>query len=120
MEPGRYLTCDAIVLITRVVHVKQRFDKQIVVCDGSISMVPLTHYSPQVIRLYAADLSPRETRNRVATSIQGATCRENDSLYEGPFPTVHVGDLLIHFAAGAYNANLAPNFIFSVPKTVFI
>lgn len=114
VEPGRYLTCDAIVLVTRVVHVKERSGKQMITCDGSLSMVPLTHYCPQMIRLYGADLRQRQTA-KVPTIIQGATCRENDMLYDGEFAAAKVGDYLIHFAAGAYNSSLSPNFIFASP-----
>jgi diaminopimelate decarboxylase len=114
VEPGRYLTSDAIMLVTRVVHVKRRDGRQLVNCDGSISMVPLTHYCPQVIRAYTPALEPRET-NEVPTVIQGSTCRENDLLYEGTFPRLERGDYLVHFAAGAYNSSLSPDFIFAAP-----
>ncbi|MCA9215075.1 MAG: alanine racemase [Planctomycetales bacterium] len=115
VEPGRYLTCDGIIFVTRVVHVKERFSKQLITCDGSLSMVPLTHYCPQIIRLFGPDLSRRQTKE-VPSIIQGATCRENDLLYDGAFAEAQVGDYLIHFAAGAYNSNLSPNFIFAAPE----
>jgi diaminopimelate decarboxylase len=119
VEPGRYLTCDGIILVTRVVHVKQRGSKNIVNCDGSISMVPLTHYSPQIIRAYTDDLQPR-TSHDTDTIIHGSTCRENDILYEGRFPETRPGDYLVHYAVGAYNSNLSPNFIFDSPDMEFI
>ena len=115
VEPGRYLTCDAIVLVTRVVHVKRRGDKQVVNCDGSISMVPLTHYCPQIIHAFSPELERRVTQP-TDTIIHGSTCRENDVLYNGPFPTVQRGDYLMHFAAGAYNSSLSPDFIFAAPR----
>lgn len=114
VEPGRYLACDGIILVTRVIHVKQRDGKQIVNCDGSISMLPLTHYSPQIIRVYTDDIQQR-TGQDIPTSIYGSTCRENDILYEGPFVETRPGDYLAHYAAGAYNSNLSPNFIFEAP-----
>ena len=113
VEPGRYLTCDGILLVTRVIHVKERNGKQVVNCNGSISMVPLTHYCPQVICAYTNDFSRRE--GRVSTIIHGATCRENDTLYEGVFPRTMPGDYLVHFAVGAYNSSLGWNFIFKSP-----
>jgi len=114
VEPGRYLTCDGIILVTRIVHVKHRGGKQIINCDGSISMVPLTHYCPQIIRAYTNDIQPR-TGHETPTVIHGSTCRENDMLYEGPFVETKAGDYLVHYAAGAYNSNLSPNFIFESP-----
>jgi diaminopimelate decarboxylase len=115
VEPGRYLTCDGILLVTRVVHVKNRDGKQIVNCDGSISMVPLTHYSPQLIRVYSQELEERAD-GETPTILYGSTCRENDILYDGLFPATETGDYLVHFAAGAYNSSLSPDFIFPSPS----
>jgi hypothetical protein len=36
-------------------------------------------------------------------------------LHEGPLPKVRVGDFLVYYAVGAYNANLSPDFIFETP-----
>lgn len=115
VEPGRYLTCDGIVLVTRVLHVKDRDGTQTVNCDGSISMVPLTHYCPQIIRVYTPELTERVGAES-STIIHGSTCRENDILYDGMFPRVEPGDCLVHFAAGAYNSSLSPDFIFAAPS----
>jgi diaminopimelate decarboxylase len=114
VEPGRYLTADGIILVTRVIHVVQRDGRQVVNCDGSISMVPLTHYCPQVIRAWTSDIRQR-ARYETPTIIYGSTCRENDILYEGPFAETCPGDYLVHYATGAYNANLSPDFIFEAP-----
>jgi len=119
VEPGRYLTSDGIILVTRVIHVKQRDAKQVVNCNGSISMVPLTHYCPQIIRVYTNQLVKRED-GEVSSIIHGATCRENDVLYEGQFPKTQPGDYIVHFAVGAYNSSLSPNFIFESPAMELI
>jgi len=119
VEPGRYLTCDGILLVTRVIHVKERDGRQIINCNGSISMLPLTHYCPQIIRPYTCDLYPRGGAE-LPSAIFGATCRENDLLYEGLFPQVECGDYLVHFAAGAYNSSLSPEFIFANPAMELI
>ena len=114
VEPGRYLSSDCAIFVTRVVHVKQRDGKQIINCDGSMSMVPLTHYIPQIIRAYTEDIQPC-TGDETDTTIHGSTCRENDILYDGPFVETRPGDYLVHYAVGAYNANMSPNFIFETP-----
>jgi diaminopimelate decarboxylase len=102
------------VLITRVLHVKTRDGVQMVTCNGSISMVPLTHYCPQILRAFTRQLEPRRGP-LVSSVIYGATCRENDILYEGAFVEVGSGDYLVHYASGAYNASLTPAFIFDAP-----
>ncbi|MGB7932052.1 MAG: alanine racemase [Gammaproteobacteria bacterium] len=114
VEPGRYLTNDCAILVTRVVHVKQRDGKQIVNCDGSMSMVPLTHYIPQIIHAYTVDIR-QCTGTETPTTIYGSTCRENDVLYDGPFVKTRPDDYLVHYAVGAYNSNLSPDFIFEAP-----
>ena len=115
LEPGRFLTSDGIVLMTNVVFVKERDGVQYVNSNGSISMVPLTHYCPQIIRAFDSDLSERR-EGAMPTVIYGSTCRENDVLYEGAFPKVAQGDYLIHFGVGAYNSSLSPDFIFPAPS----
>jgi diaminopimelate decarboxylase len=119
VEPGRYLTCDGILFISRVIHVKERQGRQVINCDGSISMVPLVHYCPPIIYPYTCQLNQRRG-TETATTIYGATCRENDILYEGQFPRTECGDFLVHFAVGAYNSSLCPEFIFSQPVMEFI
>ncbi|MDH3380678.1 MAG: hypothetical protein OEQ39_27500 [Gammaproteobacteria bacterium] len=114
-EPGRYLVNDAIVLVTKVVHVLKRGGKQLVNTNGSISMVPLTHYRPQLIRAYDKELKLR-AKQPLPTVVYGATCRENDVLFDGEFARVKPGDVLIHFGVGAYNSSLSPSFIFDPPS----
>ncbi|MCA9185226.1 MAG: hypothetical protein R3E01_25945 [Pirellulaceae bacterium] len=115
VEPGRYMTADGIVFVSQVVHVKERAGRQMVNTNGSISMVPLTHYCPQVIHAYTPELREK-TGREMSSIVYGGTCRENDILYQGMFPEVVAGDLLIHFAAGAYNSSLSPAFIFPSPE----
>lgn len=114
VEPGRYLTSDSVLLVVSVTHVKRRGGRQVVNCNGSISMVPLTHYCPQMIQAYDHHLV-RRNGTAVPTIIHGATCRENDILYEGQFQPCRPGDHLIYFGVGAYNSNLSPDFIFKSP-----
>lgn len=114
VEPGRYLTADSVVLITRVLHVKTRDGVQMVTCNGSISMVPLTHYCPQILHAFTGQLEQR-AGPLVSSVIYGATCRENDILHQGAFVEVGTGDYLVHYACGAYNASLTPAFIFDAP-----
>ena len=119
MEPGRYLVSDPVVLVTEVVHVHERQGTRVVNTNGSISMVPLTHYRDQMLRAYTPAFVPRVAED-APTIIHGATCRENDVLLKGPFPQVEVGDYLVTYAAGAYNSTLSPNFIFASPDMEWI
>jgi diaminopimelate decarboxylase len=119
LEPGRYLVNDAVMLVAEVIDVPEvaPYDRRTVLSNASITMVPLTHYCPQIIRPYTPALEPRGGEP-VETILYGASCREDDVLHEGPLAPVQVGDLLVYYAVGAYNANLGPDFIFEVPPLV--
>jgi diaminopimelate decarboxylase len=54
------------------------------------------------------------------TNIYGASCREDDVLYQGGLGRVATGDHLIHFGVGAYNSSINPEFIFPCPPLRFI
>lgn len=117
-EPGRYLVCDSVIFLSRVVRAEPGDDSQTLVSDGAISMQPLIHYCPQVVRAFSPDLEPRRGEP-VPTLVYGSSCREDDVLYHGLLAATRVGDYLVHYAAGAYNSNMSPEFIFELPPTIF-
>jgi diaminopimelate decarboxylase len=121
LEPGRYLVNDAILLVSRVIDIprSRRDTRQVVLSNASISMVPLTHYTPQIIQAWSPELELREGELRDSV-LYGASCREDDVLQEGPFPSVEIGDFLVYCAVGAYNASLGPDFIFESPPLVVL
>jgi len=121
LEPGRYLVNDAVMLVAEVIDVPEvgAADRRTVLSNASITMVPLTHYCPQIIRAYTRRLEPRDGAP-VETILYGASCREDDVLHEGPMAPAQVGDLLVYYAVGAYNANLGPDFIFEVPPLALL
>jgi len=118
LEPGRYLVADAAVFVSEIVRVEHEAGLQLVTCDGAVTMLPLTHYCPQVVRVFSRDLDPR-TAAPESSIIFGASCRENDVLYRGSLPRAAVGEYLVFYAAGAYNSTLSPAFIFDTPPVVF-
>jgi diaminopimelate decarboxylase len=119
LEPGRYLVNDAIIFVSRVVSVRDRAGTQQIVCNGATTMVPFTRHRAPIIRAYRSDLTPREGP-MVASNIYGASCREDDVLYQGEIQRVEVGDHLVHFGVGAYNSSINPPFIFPCPALRFI
>lgn len=118
LEPGRYLVADAIVFVSEIVRVQRDAGLQLVTCDGAVSMLPLTHYCPQVVRVFSRELEPRSGAPEPSI-VFGASCRENDVLYRGLLPRATAGEYLVFYAAGAYNSTLSPAFIFDTPSVVF-
>jgi diaminopimelate decarboxylase len=80
-------------------------------------MLPLVQYRPQIVKLYDKDLNEKKSRI-IKTVVYGASCRENDILYNQTLPKANVGDFLIYFITGAYNQNMASEFIFGKPECV--
>ena len=118
LEPGRYLVADAIVFVSETVRVERDAGLQLVTGDGAVTMLPLTHYCPQVVRVFSHELELRGGAGE-PTIVFGASCRENDILYRGFLPRIERGDYLVFYAAGAYNSTLGPAFIFEAPPVVF-
>jgi diaminopimelate decarboxylase len=119
VEPGRYLVNDGISFVSRVVSLKQVESNRVITSNASLSMIPLTHYRPQVITAHSSDLVQR-TGGEQPSIIHGASCRENDILFQGPFPAVETGDYLVHHGVGAYNSSMGSGFIFQPPPLLFI
>lgn len=118
-EPGRYLVNDAIVFVSRVVSVRDRAGRQQVVCNGATTMLPFTRHRAPIVRVYRPDLTPHEG-GAVPSTLLGATCREDDVLYQGALARVQAGDLVVHYGVGAYNASITPAFIYPCPLLRFI
>lgn len=118
VEPGRYLVGDSAVFISKIVRLEIDAGTRVIVSNASITMVPLTHYSPQAIRAFSQRWERRGGAER-ESRIVGVSCREDDILWSGSFPEVQPGDWLVHYAVGAYNWNFSPGFIFEVPPLVF-
>lgn len=119
LEPGRYLVNDAIIFVSQIVSVRDRAGTQQVVCNGATTMVPFTRHRAPIIRAYRPDLTPREGPP-MPSNIYGASCREDDVLFQGEIGRVVTGDYLVHFSVGAYNSSINPPFIFPCPTLRFI
>lgn len=119
LEPGRYLVADAVVFVSEIVRAERDAGAQLITIDGAVSMLPLTHYCPQVVRAFTPELESRRGEQE-PTVVFGVSCRENDILYRGVLPAAEVGDYLVFYAAGAYNSTLSPAFIFETPPVVFV
>jgi diaminopimelate decarboxylase len=119
LEPGRYLVNDAILFVSRIVSVRDRAGTQQIVCNGATTMVPFTRHRAPIIQVYRPDLTPRDGP-AIPSNIYGASCREDDVLFQGAIGRVATGDYLVHFGVGAYNSSINPAFIFPCPTLRFI
>ncbi|HEV3004950.1 MAG TPA: hypothetical protein VGX78_10840 [Pirellulales bacterium] len=119
VEPGHYLVNDGIVLVSQVVSVRSVGETQAITCNATISMLPALGHRPAIVRPFSHDLRLIDAPSRPSL-VLGASCREDDLLFEGDFPAVTPGDYLVYYSAGAYNSSLSPNFIFATPPLRFL
>lgn len=119
LEPGRYLVDDATMFLTRVINGKYSRGKQILTTDATTTMLPLKYYRRQIIKVFNKKLE--EKKNLVTNStIYGASCREDDILYQGPLPKAKRKDYIVYYVTGAYNLSMNSDFIFDEPELFLI
>lgn len=109
-EPGRVITGNAGVLVTRVLYEKRNPEKRFVIVDAGMN---------DLIRpsLYEAfqDVWPVEEaargRARHVTDLVGPICESGDYLAKDrDLPELHRGDLVAVMSAGAYGFAMASNY----------
>jgi diaminopimelate decarboxylase len=107
-EPGRYLTAEAGVLLTRVLYEKHNGEKRFVIVDAAMNdlMRPtLYHAYHRIDYLEAAE---GET---TPADVVGPICESGDWLARDyPLPPTRHNDLLAIGGAGAYGFTMASNY----------
>ncbi len=119
VEPGRYLVDDAVVFISSVVDIRNEDGTQRLVTDGSVTMLPLRYYRPQIVKVFSRNLAERDSQ-MMRSIVYGGSCREDDILFEGMLPTTQVGDFVVYYCVGAYNQSMGSDFIFGKPSVYFV
>ncbi len=104
-EPGRSLTAEAGIFLTRVLYRKENGDHRFVIVDGGMN----DQLRPM---LYAAEprieTDPARPGARVPVNVVGPVCESTDQLAKDrPLPPLERGDLLVHRDAGAYGFSMS-------------
>jgi diaminopimelate decarboxylase len=109
MEPGRYLVCDASILLTSVNTVKQTPSKKFVGVDaGFNTLVRPTMYGSYHPILVANKL---EAADKETYDVVGPICESGDILAKDrALPLVEEGDLLAVLNAGAYGFSMSSQY----------
>lgn len=119
LEPGRYLVDDASIFVSKVIHSDIKDRQQQIIIDSTINQLPLTWTRPNIVAAFSSNLTQLK-QTTTPTIVYGASCQEIDILFQGNFPKVLPNDLIIFYCCGAYNQNMAPDFIFPKPSTYFL
>ncbi|GJM26970.1 MAG: diaminopimelate decarboxylase [Phycisphaerae bacterium] len=121
LEPGRSISANAAILITRVVYLKQSRTKQFVIVDGSMTdlvrpaLYDAYHFIWPVAPADGCGPTDRSPSFRIEEAmpvdIVGPVCESSDYLGRNRFiPPVKQGDLLAVFSAGAYGAVMSSQY----------
>lgn len=113
LEPGRSISCNAGILISRVTYTKQGGSKHFVIVDAAMNdLIRPTLYesyhfiwpvNPGVAAEPASRGSELRTPGDQKVDVVGPVCESGDYLAKDRYlPTVKRGDLLAVFSAGAY------------------
>jgi diaminopimelate decarboxylase len=106
-EPGRVITGNAGVLLTRVVRVKKGLNHPFVIVDAAMNDLARP-------AMYGAwhDFEPvRPSNRRMTANIVGPICETGDTFAMGrDIEGVEAGDLAIFRTAGAYGATMASSY----------
>ncbi|WP_119461430.1 diaminopimelate decarboxylase [Rhodospirillaceae bacterium SYSU D60014] len=115
LEPGRLLTGNAGVLVTRVIYVKEGTSRSFVIVDAAMNDL----IRPALYDAYHAILPVAEPASDAATrrvDIVGPVCESADTFAtQRPLPPVAAGDLLTICSAGAYSAVMGSTYNTRLP-----
>lgn len=108
LEPGRYITAPAGVMVVKVLYVKQQDGQTFVITDGSMSELirPALYEAIHPIQ----PLHKHDAANALQI-ITGPVCESADVLHRGAeLPRIQTGDYLAVMMAGAYGFVMASNY----------
>lgn len=105
-EPGRLLTGNAGVLLTRVEYLKRGEDRNFAIVDAAMNDL----LRPALYEAWHEVLPVRETAATDLYDIVGPVCETGDFIARGRRLGAQEGDLLAVMSAGAYGMSMASNY----------
>ena len=115
LEPGRVITGNAGVMLTRVLYIKETGAKTFAIVDAAMNDL----LRPSLYQAHHDILPVRQVPNASTAvfDVVGPVCESGDFLAQGrTMPAVKAGDLLAVMSAGAYGFAMASNYN-SRPRT---
>ncbi len=116
LEPGRFITGNAGILLTKVVFVKESGEKRFVICDAGMNDLIRPSLYGSYHRIWpveagAAEDEPGAPPYAGEADIVGPICESGDFFAKDRnFPAVKAGDLIAVFTTGAYGMSMASNY----------
>ena len=105
LEPGRFISGNAGILVTRVEYVKRTGQKYFAIVDAAMNDL----LRPAFYESYHEIVPVLQSRNRpIATDVVGGICETGDTFCKNRLiPRVEEGDLIAMLSAGAYGFVMA-------------
>ena len=109
IEPGRSISWDTGILVTKVLYIKKHGEKKFIITDCGMNDL----MRPALYDGYHKILPLTETKNteKISTDIVGPICESTDRLFSSnEFYDVKEGDLLAILNSGAYGSSMSSNY----------
>lgn len=109
IEPGRSISWDTGILVTKVLYIKKHGEKKFIITDCGMNDL----IRPALYDGYHKILPLAETKNteKISTDIVGPICESTDRLFSSnEFYDVKEGDLLAILNSGAYGSSMSSNY----------
>ena len=109
IEPGRSISWNTGILVTKVLYIKKHGEKKFIITDCGMNDL----MRPALYDGYHKILPLAETKNteKISTDIVGPICESTDRLFSSnEFYDVKEGDLLAILNSGAYGSSMSSNY----------
>jgi len=105
LEPGRFISGNAGILVSRVEYVKRTGEKYFAIVDAAMNDL----IRPAFYESYHEIVPVKQSRNRpIATDVVGGICETGDTFCKNRLiPRIEEGDLVAMLSAGAYGFVMA-------------
>ncbi|ERF79320.1 diaminopimelate decarboxylase [Gallibacterium anatis] len=114
LEPGRAISANAGILVTKVEYLKSNEDFNFAIVDAGMNDM----IRPALYQAYMEIIEADRTldRERKVYDVVGPICETSDFLGKGRSLAIAAGDFIVQRSAGAYGASMASNYN-SHPRT---
>ncbi|HDR1082885.1 TPA: diaminopimelate decarboxylase [Pasteurella multocida] len=108
LEPGRAITANAGILVTKVEYLKHNEDRHFAIVDAGMNDM----IRPALYQAYMniIEVDRTLTRDKVVYDVVGPICETSDFLGKQRELAIEAGDYLAQRSAGAYGASMSSNY----------
>lgn len=111
LEPGRFISGNSGVLVTKVLYTKETPSNKFVIVDSGMSDLIRPSLYTAYHKIVPVSVACDSSENSEKVDVVGPICESGDFLGKDRFlPQMHKGDLLAVMGAGAYGFTMSSNY----------